>query len=249
MPRLYISLVSITCLLALAVSTARAGLLPRALSPADAVLVLDSPARAAQAMTAPGVIRCPASKSVGIWIESPTPLTVQGLTVRGCTVGLAVTGQGHTVRKVTIPQATFASILCLACARNTISFNLLGEAEYGIFLMGHENILEGNEIRAVTRDGILVTAGAQNTVLRNVIRGAGRNGINVIPAVPLAGPGATMLAVRMISWDNVIRENDVLGSGRFDLRQWPANCRLDNGHLANTWEDNTAGTRSNWCVR
>jgi parallel beta-helix repeat protein len=235
--------------LVLFLSPALAQLPPRALSPADAVLVLDSPQAAAQAQAQTGgTVRCPLKKTVGVWVESPSPLTAEGLTITGCAVGVVVTGHGHTVRAMTIAQSAFTGMLCQGCAGGVISHNTIVDAEYGIFLIGHDNLIEANPIDRIARDGILLAGSDWNTVVGNTIRGVGGNGINLIAGLPLEGPRALIYPIRMLSWQNTIKENDVQGSGRFDLRQWPVNCKSGGGYPGNTWENNQFTTRSVWCL-
>ena len=226
----------------------------RSLSPVDAMLVLSEHGSqaTAQGLALRGTpLRCTPGKSIGVWMDGPTPLTLQGLTITGCATGVVMQGTGHTVQGVTIPQATGGGIICNGCSYGSITGGTFSNAEYAIFLIGNYVVIENNIITDTVKDGILIVAGDNNTVTNNVIRGSGEVGIHLIAARAVEGPRAPLPGVRLVSWNNIVRGNDVQGndvqgSGQFDLRQWPASCRYD--YPGNTWENNTAGTRSARCL-
>lgn len=253
MPRYKAFLLSTTCLFAFFLTTAHAQFPTRPLSQRDAVLVIDSPQMAAHVQALPDrTVHCTPAKRLGIWIGGAKSVTAESLTVRGCDVGVLVTGTGHTVRRIIIDSREMGMI-CLACANNTVAYNTIGGAVYGLWISGHGNTVDSNTITGVSRDAIFLAHASYNMLVRNVIRGAGRMGINVVPGVAQDGLNViiAIAGAPLMSWENTIRENDVQGSGRFDLRQWPVNCRLyqDQGWLENLWENNVAGTVSNWCLR
>ena len=219
---------------------------------AAVVLSADTPAA-----PVPAVVRCGRGQRVGVWLEGPRAEGRPPLRVDGCEIGVMLDDPPDvadglvTATLATAPALVGAQVTgCLygfgvgGSGGSTLVNNIAEGCEYGIVVYTDRNIIQGNQLRNIRVDGILVM-GHLNSVVANRVTGAGRYGLAVVGLTPMVGPGTYIPILRRAGRQNSLRDNVISGSGRTDLYQWPVSCT----NLGNTYVTNTAGTRSASCMK
>lgn len=196
-------------------------------------------------------VRCTSGKRVGAWVAPGQ--AVHNVRVEGCEVGIVQESHGDVSGVMMTPSTQTPACLVgiwLQGFGGTVTDNQVFGCQYGMIVSGDRYTVLRNRMMQSTQDGLMVL-GSANIIEDNIIEQHGRNGINVVSAVPNTDFGVYLPMLRESGRQNRIARNSVTGgtglasAGAFDLRQFPLACPF----TGNMWVDNVFTTRRKPCLQ